>query len=670
MTSETFGPWGKKWQYSFDFAGNRIRAIDPEGKLFKYAVDKLNRVVELDPPDRGDEVTYSFDAAGRPIGETRPGVKTTNTFDAAGRLLEMKHERDHGREKIVASRKYIYSAVGNRLTMIDEEGAITSYSYNGSDWLARVQYPDGKQVSYGYNGAGDRIEERTETPTIKGHGRNQVIGTDTVVIPMAYDAGGRLVSRASDTFQFDNDGNQVTAVENGDESRFFWSPDNRLVKVEKDIECPKHGKKRCHQCPQTVTLSESYTYEPESWRRLTRKTNDAELISVYDGNDESGEYLVKDTGHHFGWKCDKHKFFCKCPAPKPGKKLELIRQFIGGPGTDDLELTRYHGRKLWTLKDGISSTIALTNRGGHAVARIGYDAFGNFRWPDKPGHGVKPCRDDELDGLLDRLDGGRTFEFSHDGHHHGRHFSSLLNPFTFQARRWDSFSQTFNHRNRQYKPKYGRWLSRDPLSFSGGLNLWSFARNNPVILSDPLGLFWLSDPTLTANPIWLKAYQRIRTIISNQSSNPIFADLGWSCESDIDADFKYDVNRGPEIRFDDLLFGGSSSNNPVGPSAPEPILGYHTPNSPVIHVAKELLALNNFLIDRGGVNTFITEAELVEKLSNTIMHEISHWKVNNDPSKSQGDKFILPLNNGQILKMRPINQNIFQLYYSNQGNND
>ncbi|MBF0503248.1 MAG: hypothetical protein HQM09_24210, partial [Candidatus Riflebacteria bacterium] len=93
MTSETFGPWGKKWLYSFDLAGNRISATDPEGQIFKYSFDKLNRMVSLNPPEKGDEIKYSFDAAGRLITEERPGVKTTNTFDLAGRLLQLKHER-------------------------------------------------------------------------------------------------------------------------------------------------------------------------------------------------------------------------------------------------------------------------------------------------------------------------------------------------------------------------------------------------------------------------------------------------------------------------------------------------------------------------------------------------------------------------------------------------
>lgn len=507
MTSETFGPWGKKWQYSFDLAGSRIQAIDPEGQIFKYTVDKLNRLVELDPPDRGDEIKFSFDAAGRPVTEERPGVKTTNTFDMAGRLLEMRHERDHGREKIVALRQYQYNSVGSRISQTDENGEKTFYSFNNSDWLTKAVYPDGIQVSYSYNGAGDRITETTDTPTVKKGGRNTVLGTDTSVIPLAYDAGGRLISRASDTFTFDSDGNQVAAVENGDETRCFWSPDNRLVKVEKDIECPKHGKKKCHQCPQTQThtVSESYAYLPNDWRRISRTADGKEYVSVFDGADESHEYQLKtrwDKDDDDDDKKEKEKKHIEKVDKKP--RLKLIRQFIGGPGTDDLELTRYHGRKLWTLKDGLGSTIALTNRGGNAVARIGYDAFGNLKFPDKPGHGVKPCRDEDLDDLLDRLDGGRSFEFAHDGHHYGRHFGKLVNPYLFTGRKIDTFSNLYNHRNRMMNPRLGRFISKDPIGFKKSINLFRYARNNPLIYTDPFGLLGISIQT---NP-WVDKYNR------------------------------------------------------------------------------------------------------------------------------------------------------------------
>ncbi len=41
---------------------------------------------------------------------------------------------------------------------------------------------------------------------------------------------------------------------------------------------------------------------------------------------------------------------------------------------------------------------------------------------------------------------------------------------------------------RYYDPAVGRWLNRDPIGYGGGLNLYKYCSNNPVMGIDPLGL--------------------------------------------------------------------------------------------------------------------------------------------------------------------------------------
>ncbi len=46
----------------------------------------------------------------------------------------------------------------------------------------------------------------------------------------------------------------------------------------------------------------------------------------------------------------------------------------------------------------------------------------------------------------------------------------------------------YYYRARYYSPILGRFISKDPIGFSGGINLYAYVRNNPVNLRDPLGL--------------------------------------------------------------------------------------------------------------------------------------------------------------------------------------
>lgn len=71
--------------------GNRIKAISPENATFKYAYDKLYRLVELDSGNAAEKINYAYDALGRTITEKRTDLTTANSFDAAGQLLKMKH---------------------------------------------------------------------------------------------------------------------------------------------------------------------------------------------------------------------------------------------------------------------------------------------------------------------------------------------------------------------------------------------------------------------------------------------------------------------------------------------------------------------------------------------------------------------------------------------------
>jgi len=66
--------------------------------------------------------------------------------------------------------------------------------------------------------------------------------------------------------------------------------------------------------------------------------------------------------------------------------------------------------------------------------------------------------------------------------------AATLNPFRFSTKRTDPTTDLVLYEYRAYSPTLGRWLSRDPIEESGGLNLLSILHNCPTEGGDPLGL--------------------------------------------------------------------------------------------------------------------------------------------------------------------------------------
>jgi len=74
---------------------------------------------------------------------------------------------------------------------------------------------------------------------------------------------------------------------------------------------------------------------------------------------------------------------------------------------------------------------------------------------------------------------------------------SLKNPIRFQSLYHDPETGLHYNRHRYCDPGVGRFISKDPIGYSGGLNVYAYAPNR-LLWVDPLGLSYAEDAAFAA----------------------------------------------------------------------------------------------------------------------------------------------------------------------------
>ncbi len=127
---------------SYNAVGNMTQtrpSVTVNGAL-SYGYDDLDRLtLATDPQVAAPDETFGYDPLGNRLN--RDGQAVDSVFDAANRLIE---DDDF---------TYVYDLNGNLVTKTAKAGgAVTGYTWDAEDRLARIDMPGGGFAEYVYDG--------------------------------------------------------------------------------------------------------------------------------------------------------------------------------------------------------------------------------------------------------------------------------------------------------------------------------------------------------------------------------------------------------------------------------------------------------------------------------------------------------------------------------------
>ena len=490
---------GSGESYTYDLLSRRLSFTTRANVVASYAYDNRDRLLNTDWSDTTPDSTRSYDATGRLLALTTAGVSThTYTYNAAGQLLSettapvalapttftvgYAYDLDGRRSQLtypdtsVVTYDYTprgqlsaisadgppplatfaYDLLGRRTQKKLENGTATTYSYDVASQLTTLAHRNAASVElarfvYGYD-IGGRRTAKTITGT----------AALTQAEAYGYDAIDQIISAnygttQADTFAYDPMGNRTfaTRTTGSTTSATAYTANSLNQYTAVNATAPTYDANG-----NTLSLgAQTFGYDGQSRLTSTQITDWSSSVThtasfIYDAHNRQVNRTVDGVTTWFVWDNWSLLAEYRLTAGTP----TLAARYVHGPRLDEILLQESPGQALPTAylhEDGLGSTYLLSNPSGTIVERYTYTAFGEVSATD----------------------------------HTGASISNPSTRFLYTGREWLSQVGLNDHRNRFYLPSLGRWLSRDPIGENGGINLYGYVENNPIIYYDPLGLF-------------------------------------------------------------------------------------------------------------------------------------------------------------------------------------
>ncbi|MEM2933465.1 MAG: RHS repeat-associated core domain-containing protein [Methanocellales archaeon] len=489
LTSIT-DPLGYRSFFEYDANGNCVKKIDANGNTIKHEYDELNRISKTILPDLS-EILYEYDIDGKLLVIREPNATYYYTYDAQRRLIEencteekwyIKYEYDKlgyitGIESLGYNYTFEYSN-NYALSKIYAPEGVYTFKANPFGQIAEVAYPNGVTTKYSYDPLGrfeniltSRDGEIISNYTFERDGAGNIIRQidGNNITTYKYDSRYRLTNVSLPgmeiSYQYDAAGNRIKAARNNITIDYTYNAANQLL-TEKESNAENSS-----ILSALLNLisgpTRSYTYDKNG--NLILKVENGNT-TIYDYN--HGNKIIKIT--HPDLSTEEFKYNSR------GKRIYKkdsngVTKYVYKGDNVLFELDEDHNIKARYTSSNIIDNILSKNLGGKAQY-LHYNGIGSVvKITDESGSPVG------------------TFDYYPFGEIIGRTGEARNITISYTGREFEENSRLYYYRNRFYDPSTGRFTTMDPfpsdIQDTSTLHRYVYARNNPIIYNDPLGLF-------------------------------------------------------------------------------------------------------------------------------------------------------------------------------------
>ena len=323
--------FGNRLQYGYDANGNRKQLIDHNNRVTQYSYDELNRLQSINAPLAGQVVYGYYNNSQLRQIDWPNGIRSHYQYDGAERIASIQHQLA---ASSFAETQYDYDLNGNRSQQIITQGTQseqTSYDYDTADRLTEILEPN-RSISYTLDGVANRL---TETIT----DNNQ-----TTINDKSYSYNNRdqlqqvqdAIGGAMITYQYDNNGNQISKTDASGTTNLVYGPRDRLLTI---------------TLPGAPPIQYSYN---EAGLRDSQSQNGQTLHYIYDQTS-----LIAETNTN-------NDEIARYTHSSVGPSVGLIAEARSGVQT-------------YLHTDALGTPIAITDTTGAVTSRYTWDTWGKLQ---------------------------------------------------------------------------------------------------------------------------------------------------------------------------------------------------------------------------------------------------------------------------------------------------